>query len=339
MDPFCVLENGYCQQKHSKLNNYLPSSAQRANQDQPTTKAYHRRTRKANINEEPTLRDGHSSAEDCFCDMSVVIHSDTRTQTCSGKDRRTAATKDNNKRNDLGRTKQNGKEHGSTERKDTNTGRMQSLTSNGSLKCVQCVHFSFSAPAAAGLEDSEILKTNASYLKVLSEYLNPVVQSNSHWKRCWRASLDGWAAATFHANCDDKGPTVTIIRVGKYIFGGYTSASWTSRCQWPYDSAAFLFSLVNEPGWQPLKLNQTGKYSSYRCCSIYSCSSHGPTFGNGYDIYIADHASSNTNSGTNLGVTYGPPSGYSYGSSDTRRFLAGSLFFQPDEVEVFFETT
>ncbi|XP_078382140.1 uncharacterized protein LOC144664796 [Oculina patagonica] len=195
------------------------------------------------------------------------------------------------------------------------------------------------APAAAGLEDSEILKTNASYLKVLSEYLNPVVQSNSHWKRCWRASLDGWAAATFHANCDDKGPTVTIIRVGKYIFGGYTSASWTSRCQWPYDSAAFLFSLVNEPGWQPLKLNQTGKYSSYRCCSIYSCSSHGPTFGNGYDIYIADHASSNTNSGTNLGVTYGPPSGYSYGSSDTRRFLAGSLFFQPDEVEVFFETT
>ncbi|CAH3143436.1 unnamed protein product, partial [Pocillopora meandrina] len=26
--------------------------------------------------------------------------------------------------------------------------------------------------------------------------------------------------------CDGKGPSVTIIRVGKYIFGGYTSYSW-----------------------------------------------------------------------------------------------------------------
>ncbi|XP_078382148.1 uncharacterized protein LOC144664803 [Oculina patagonica] len=256
--------------------------------------------------------------------MSVVIHSDTRTQTCPGEDRRTAATKDNNERNDLGRTKQNGKrpklKNSRTERKDTNTGRIK-------------------APAAAGLEDSEILKTNASYLKVLVDFLKPVMQSNSQWKRCWRASLDGWSVKTFHTNCDDKGPTVTIVRVGQYIFGGYTNISWTGGCQYWYDSAAFLFSLVNKPGWQPLKLDQTGHYSSYRAYSIYSCSSHGPTFGNGYDIYIADHASSNTNSGTNLGVTYGPPPGYSYGSSDTRRFLAGSLFFQPDEVEVFFEST
>ena len=28
------------------------------------------------------------------------------------------------------------------------------------------------------------------------------------------------------ARCDGKGPTVTIIRVGRYIFGGYTSVSW-----------------------------------------------------------------------------------------------------------------
>ena len=39
--------------------------------------------------------------------------------------------------------------------------------------------------------------------------------------------MDGWAASTFHSRCDNKGPTVTIIRVGgKYIFGGYTSLSW-----------------------------------------------------------------------------------------------------------------
>ena len=85
------------------------------------------------------------------------------------------------------------------------------------------------APATAGLEDSEILKKDASYLKALGDFLKSVVHSNSHWQRCWRASQDGWAATTFHSLCDNKGPTVTIIRVGNYIFGGYTSHSWTSR--------------------------------------------------------------------------------------------------------------
>ena len=111
-------------------------------------------------------------------------------------------------------------------------------------------------------------------------------------------------------------------------------------CSWHYDSAAFLFSLVNKPGWQPLKLDQTGyyRYPSYSY-SIYSCIDRGPTFGNGNDIYIHNNAASNTNSYSNLGHTYSPPSGYSYGSSFGQSFLAGSHYFRPDEVEVFYETT
>jgi len=107
-----------------------------------------------------------------------------------------------------------------------------------------------------------------------------------------------------------------------------------------YDSAAFLFSLVNKPGWQPLKLDQTGEHSYRRRYSIYHYySSYGPTFGGGHDIYIANNAASNTNSYSELGHEYGPPSGYSYGSSFSQSFLAGSRNFQPDEVEVFYETT
>ena len=109
-------------------------------------------------------------------------------------------------------------------------------------------------------------------------------------------------------------------------------------CGHRYDSAAFLFSLVNKPGWQPLKLDQTGLYSSSKY-SIYSCSSAGPTFG-GYDIGIANNAASNTNSYTDPGWTYSPPPGYSYYDSFSRSFLAGSDHsFRPDEVEVFYETT
>jgi len=127
---------------------------------------------------------------------------------------------------------------------------------------------------------------------------------------------------------------MTIIRVGKYIFGGYTSLSWGSSCSYHYDSAAFLFSLVNKPGWQPLKLDQTGSNS------IYSCSSYGPTFGGGHDIYIANNAVSSTGSYSNLGHTYSPPPDNIEGSSFTQSFLAGTTYnFRPDEVEVFYETT
>ena len=114
-----------------------------------------------------------------------------------------------------------------------------------------------------------------------------------------------------------------------------------SSCGNRYDSTAFLFSLVNKPGWAPVKLTQTGKYSSsYRAWSTYGCSSYGPTFGGGWDIYISDYASSNRLSYTgNLGYTYSAPSGYSYGNSFTQTFLTGTFYFQPDEVETFYETT
>ena len=55
------------------------------------------------------------------------------------------------------------------------------------------------------------------------------MRNGTDWKLCWRASRDGWNANTFHSLCDEKGPTITIIRVGKYIFGGYTSLPWPSK--------------------------------------------------------------------------------------------------------------
>ena len=115
----------------------------------------------------------------------------------------------------------------------------------------------------------------------------------------------------------------------------------TSYCySYRYDAKAFLFSLVNKPGWAPVKLPQTGQYS-YNGYSIYDCYSYlyGPTFGGGHDIHIARYASSSSSSNTNLGYSYSPPSGYSYGSTFTQTFLAGTHQFTPDEVETFYETT
>ena len=75
------------------------------------------------------------------------------------------------------------------------------------------------------------------------------------------------------------------------------------------------------------------RYSQY---AIYTDYGYGPTFGGGHDIYIANNAHSNTNSYTNFGFTYQPPSGYSYSSSNTQALLAGSYSFTVSEVEVFY---
>ena len=121
------------------------------------------------------------------------------------------------------------------------------------------------------------------------------------------------------------------------VFVSFLLASGSGRYQ--YDSKAFLFSLVNKPGWAPVKLSQSGQHSSYRAHSIYFRSTYGPTFGNGHDIYIENYASSNSYSYSNLGYTYSPPSGYSYLSTFAQTFLAGTYRFTPDEVETFYETT
>jgi len=69
-------------------------------------------------------------------------------------------------------------------------------------------------------------------------------------------------------------------------------------------------------------------------CAIYRDSNYGPTFGNGWDIYIAYNANSNTNSYSDFGEydVYSVPSGV----QSKYTILAGTRNFTPDEVEVFY---
>ena len=88
--------------------------------------------------------------------------------------------------------------------------------------------------------------------------------------------------------------------------------------------ASLLLSFRSRSGWQTY--------------AIYRCSSYGPTFGHGYDIYISNNAARNRNSYTYCGATYPLPPGYSspgYSCS----FYAGSYSFTPTDIEVFYETT
>ena len=103
--------------------------------------------------------------------------------------------------------------------------------------------------------------------------------------------------------------------------GSYSSAS-----------KAFLFSLYNANGYNPVKLTQ---YRNQQY-AIYRHSSYGPTFGAATwnDIRISNNALSNGNSYSACGQTYSTPSGYSAGQCG---FFTGGFHFTPTDIEVFYK--
>lgn len=177
----------------------------------------------------------------------------------------------------------------------------------------------------ADFEDSEILSHNKG-LKILLGYLKDVKTNGKHWKMCFNARHHSYSAASFHAFCNNKGPTVTLVEVGRYVFGGYTDKAWTSYQNYKSSTISFLFSLrssANTPFKSPL-------FKSYNEAT-YDHSSYGPTFGSNYDLHISDSCRSNKNSYSNLGGSYKVPSGYTATTA-----LAGTNYFSCDDYEVFY---
>ena len=50
------------------------------------------------------------------------------------------------------------------------------------------------------------------------------------WRICWRGTEHGWAVWTFHEKCNEKKPSLVIVKVvtggKKLIFGGYCTERW-----------------------------------------------------------------------------------------------------------------
>ncbi|XP_020624701.1 uncharacterized protein LOC110062180 isoform X2 [Orbicella faveolata] len=150
----------------------------------------------------------------------------------------------------------------------------------------------------------------------------------------YRASWNGWAASSFHSCCDGKGPTVTVIKSGNYIFGGYTEQAWeTSEGDYREAPGSFLFSLVNPSGLPPTKMPLiAGREGN----AIYCDSSCGPAFGRSrdnpfptFDLKISSLPHSSPCS-VRLNGSYQCPTG-----QDATTFLTGSELFTVSEMEVF----
>ena len=77
-------------------------------------------------------------------------------------------------------------------------------------------------------KDSEILSSDQG--ETLMNWLKNTPGFNDvSVKLLYRASRHGWASSNFHSCCDNKGPTVTVIKSGNDIFGGYTEQQWDGK--------------------------------------------------------------------------------------------------------------
>ena len=158
-----------------------------------------------------------------------------------------------------------------------------------------------------------------------------VEDNKFRWELCYRASDDGWGSGDFHRKCDNVGPTVTLVKCGTNIFGGFTDQNWRAGARYERSDCSFLFSLRNKDNLLPFKclIKKEQKDSAIDRDLWF-----GACFGVN-DLHIGNNANRNKESFSNLGTTYQPPPGYEPGTPQTRVLLAGSHQLTPSEIEVF----
>jgi len=163
----------------------------------------------------------------------------------------------------------------------------------------------------------------------MQDLINKWVGSiDQKWKLLYRSSRDGWLSDDFHRLCNCKGPTLTVVRAGANIFGGFNPLCWQSRNTYVHDVRTWLFSLTNNDN-TPLKMCLSSNAPPF---TIYDHADYGPTFGGGHDLCIQSNANNTTQNYTNLGYSFEVPQET---TTQPKTFLTGGFYFTPDEIEVF----
>ena len=86
---------------------------------------------------------------------------------------------------------------------------------------INCINFY--KGLAAFIPDTVILENEGKLKEHLLSFLD---NRETTLKLCYRASVHGWPDEQFHQRCDDKPGMVVLVKVGNWIFGGYTDQTW-----------------------------------------------------------------------------------------------------------------
>ena len=121
--------------------------------------------------------------------------------------------------------------------------------------------------------DSNIIKTKEE-LKLIDDRIknnDPILMKKKiNYNLLYRGTRDGDQVKTFHSKCDNKKPTLSIIKTKKGMrFGGYTEQTWNDTNGsgiWKKDDKAFCFSIELNKIYNIIN----GRDAIY-CSPIYMC--------------------------------------------------------------------
>ncbi|GBC21504.2 hypothetical protein GLOIN_2v574542 [Rhizophagus irregularis DAOM 181602=DAOM 197198] len=101
-------------------------------------------------------------------------------------------------------------------------------------------------------------------------------------KLLYRSSRDGFDAASFHRNCDNKGATIWIAKIQgtTQLIGGYNPLDWGGNCGWKNTTDSFLFNITDGKNISTAKLSYVNNNNAR--CAIYCQDAQGPHMGNLY---------------------------------------------------------
>ena len=90
--------------------------------------------------------------------------------------------------------------------------------------------------------DSKIINWNVIYNERLKNWINP--SKNLKADLLFRLSENEDSTLTFHKLCDNKGPTLLLLKLyDGNILGNYSPISWESEAGWKDDPNIFVFSI------------------------------------------------------------------------------------------------
>ena len=153
------------------------------------------------------------------------------------------------------------------------------------------------------------------------------------FKLLYRASDNAYSHEKFHELCDDKGPTICIIKSNwGNIFGGYTSKSWNAEGEcgivfnWKSDKDAFLFLIKSNDelieNQCPAIIDMISETGNKAICCYMDT---GPLFGGGHEICVGGDCNETVDAMRKGGEeTYSWPLNLSTYKSDLTDNLSGS---------------
>jgi len=143
----------------------------------------------------------------------------------------------------------------------------------------------------------------------------------------YSATRDGFEAQQFHDKCDNKGPTLVVVKSSQgYLFGGYAAQPWNSNYGYLNAPGPFIFTLTNPHMIPPTKYSIKSSDSGNHMYGSPDC---GPAFGGGHDICISNQSNANTSSYTNFPYTYQDT------TEKGNNTFTGQKNFQTADIEVF----